>query len=620
MLIGSLQVGYSGLMGQQTRLDAIGHDLTNVNTSGYRGTSVSFENTLAQSVKGGNTIGENPFQINHGTNINAMSTVNKQGAILSTGRVGDIAIDGRGFLVAQTPEGTRYTRDGGLFLNAPDATGASTLSQRSTSAAILGVNWDSTTGALPSLTGIVAADLEPISFTIGALEPARATTTTSIIGNIPRDGGIAQEGTQLSSNPWFTNYADALLGDGNGGAIDVNGRLETTATLAIGDNVYINDSTNKDVFKISADLGGGIYEIEGSETFLSIGNVKLNVPATTNDVITEVLNSKNQLLMKDGNSILMQAVLGEETEISETFSNPTATLGTFTTWMGERLGLSDTAVSAGTTFGAPNSGSLNVQGNRGEVNDITTLMLKSGDISENFVKVSSADGLSVSTETQVFDESGVEHNVRMSVVRTGTASTGDAIWSWTAQTSDASTDNIGVGSGTVTMNEFGDITSGQAGSVSVPLGATTLTYALDFSTLTGFAGDETLLQSGQDGYSSSNLEGWSVGSSGEIIGSFSNGMKRSLAQVAMASFINESGLVRSGDSLWSTGVASGTPSLGASGTGNRGSIMDRSLEASNVSSEESMTGLILTQRSYQSNARVITTSDEMLQNIIQLKR
>jgi len=124
----------------------------------------------------------------------------------------------------------------------------------------------------------------------------------------------------------------------------------------------------------------------------------------------------------------------------------------------------------------------------------------------------------------------------------------------------------------------------------------------------------------QDGTSSGTLQSFTVGSDGTITGSFSNGTTGTLGQVALASFADEQGLSRNGDNTYSPTLASGQPTVGAPLTGGLGSITDGALEQSNVDIATEFANLIVAQRSYEANARVITTFDQIAQDTIALKQ
>ena len=107
---------------------------------------------------------------------------------------------------------------------------------------------------------------------------------------------------------------------------------------------------------------------------------------------------------------------------------------------------------------------------------------------------------------------------------------------------------------------------------------------------------------------------------GLITGTFSNGRSQALGQIAMATFSNPNGLQKNGSSLYSATVNSGTAQIGVAGQGGRGTLSGGTLEMSNVDLAAEFTNLIVAERGFQANSRVITTSDQILQDLVNLKQ
>jgi flagellar hook protein FlgE len=133
--------------------------------------------------------------------------------------------------------------------------------------------------------------------------------------------------------------------------------------------------------------------------------------------------------------------------------------------------------------------------------------------------------------------------------------------------------------------------------------------------LTQFGGPSSAAAISQDGSAAGTLTDVSVDTSGIVQGLFSNGLTVALAQLAVARFNNDSGLLREGNNNFSTSPASGNPLLGSAGTAGRGTIIAGTLEGSNVDIAQEFSRLILAQRGFQINARVITLSNEVLQEL-----
>jgi len=151
-------------------------------------------------------------------------------------------------------------------------------------------------------------------------------------------------------------------------------------------------------------------------------------------------------------------------------------------------------------------------------------------------------------------------------------------------------------------------------------GAVASSIELDVSALTQYGGASTVQAATQDGYAAGSLDSTTIDTSGIIVGKFSNGRTQNLGQVALATFNNPGGLTRVGDTLFSTSNNSGNPSVGTSGTGGRGSLTPGSLEMSNIDLAEQFSKMIITQRGFQANSKIITTSDTMLEELVNLKR
>ena len=141
-----------------------------------------------------------------------------------------------------------------------------------------------------------------------------------------------------------------------------------------------------------------------------------------------------------------------------------------------------------------------------------------------------------------------------------------------------------------------------------------------FDGITSFEAPSATSGQTQDGYPGGDLQQLVVDQTGTIIGVFTNGRSYSLAQVAMAKFVNNEGLMSEGGTLFSASPNSGDPIIGTAGTGGRGTIQPSALEMSNVDLSRSLTQLIVIQRGFQANSKTITTSDQMLNTLLQLKQ
>lgn len=143
---------------------------------------------------------------------------------------------------------------------------------------------------------------------------------------------------------------------------------------------------------------------------------------------------------------------------------------------------------------------------------------------------------------------------------------------------------------------------------------------VDLSDVTGYADVSNLRVTNTDGRAAGSLNDFQVNSAGQVVGVYSNGGTEVLGQVALATFDNPGGLEKAGNSTYTATGAAGQPTVGAPGQNGAGSLSGGSLEMSNVDLSEEFTNLILAQRGFQASSRVITTSDEVLNEVVNLKR
>ncbi|UVC29964.1 flagellar hook protein FlgE [Pantoea sp. SOD02] len=150
-------------------------------------------------------------------------------------------------------------------------------------------------------------------------------------------------------------------------------------------------------------------------------------------------------------------------------------------------------------------------------------------------------------------------------------------------------------------------------------GANALDLDIDLSAITKYSGDSTMKLNEIDGQAPGKYQTFTVGDNGEVVATYSNGKKQTIAQIVLADFANSGGLAAEGNNLWSETPQSGQPFLGTSGSGSFGSVKGSSLEGSNVDMGEEMVNMIVYQRNYQSNSQTIKTQSELLQTLVNLR-
>jgi flagellar hook protein FlgE len=188
-------------------------------------------------------------------------------------------------------------------------------------------------------------------------------------------------------------------------------------------------------------------------------------------------------------------------------------------------------------------------------------------------------------------------------------------WSWTVTAG-------GAGSGTVQFNEEGAWVAGGGNiTVSGSQGTVDTTVALDLDGITMLSSTNSVALTTQDGLAAGSLMGFNISSNtGEVFGIFSNGDQQLIGQLALALFVNPSGLTRQGNNLYLAGLNSGEPRIGQPSAGGRGTVASGYIEGSNVDMSREFSNMIMAQRGFQASSRIITTSDQMLQELVNLAR
>lgn len=222
---------------------------------------------------------------------------------------------------------------------------------------------------------------------------------------------------------------------------------------------------------------------------------------------------------------------------------------------------------------------------------------------------------------KVYDAQGGTHTVTAKFDRTAYDNSTDPTSStWAVSL----TDENGVAvtpSATLTM-EDGKAAPALVDPVTKKATMTLGPYTVDVTDVTSYSGNTDARVFDTDGQTAGALTSlsYTVSDSGEIIGVYSNGLKQTLGQVAMATFKNVQGLEKVGNSLYRTTVNSGYAQVGEPGSAGMGQVISGALEMSNVDLAQEFTNLVVAQRGFQANSRIITTSDEILQELVSMKR
>ena len=175
-------------------------------------------------------------------------------------------------------------------------------------------------------------------------------------------------------------------------------------------------------------------------------------------------------------------------------------------------------------------------------------------------------------------------------------------------------------SGKDIMIEIDKISTGASATMTVAWDLYDDVNKTAYNDMTQFSGSSGVTFQNQDGYATGSVSSVQVGEDGKVTGVFTNGKTKELYQIVLAKFPNYQGLSAVGNNLYAATIDSGEPVIGAAKTSGRGSISQMSLEMSNVDLATEFVKMIVTQRAYQANAKVITTSNEVLQELINMKR
>lgn len=255
--------------------------------------------------------------------------------------------------------------------------------------------------------------------------------------------------------------------------------------------------------------------------------------------------------------------------------------------------------------------------NWSSINPATTTQLEIG----GNLNASTAINGTISYNILVYDSQGGSHIATLTFTRTD-AST----WNWGVSSSDPAISSI-TGSGTLTFGADGKIAPNTTATGTLTFNMnTTVTNAnigpvsLDLSKLTMFSSETDLRELSKDGNEAGSLESINIDKYGVVSGIYSNGRRQIIGQIAIADFQNPIGLEKIGNTMFINTVNSGDPMIGTAGTATRGAINPGTLEMSNVDLANEFADMIVTERGFQANAKIITTSDEILQDLVNMKR
>jgi flagellar hook protein FlgE len=626
------------LRAHQGWIDVIGNNLANANTMGFKGSRTLFADLFSITHRPGTPPtgglgGTNPLQQGLGVQLASVDRRLHQGALNSTGRTFDLALQGRGLFALTDGDQTLYSRVGAF-----------------------GLDGDGNMIDLRSGFRVLDANGQAFSIDTRGVFPPSATTSVGFAGNLPRTvtGPLAEELT--SSSAFHEGTAAAMTGTLagpftipagetwrmeltlNGGAPQQVSIAGTGAPLTAQDVVdEINDQTED----VLATVGSGGEIVLTSSRSGTASTVKV-VPGTANQDLKSLLGLADFAQgtetvagaatdLNDLTTNLADYASGDLIQVSGTDTDGAPVVATFVygtdgTTLGDLVGFLEARFAQSTVALDAATGEITVTSDTtGEaelslsLTDGAAQAGRSAWSSSFFAVTTNGTGPDeVTTSTEVFDSTGAAHVLTFEYVRQE-----DGTWDCAVSVPD---DEGTVISGTIdgiTFNEDGSILTPTSADIEVQFGtlaAQTLTVDLGtsgaFDGLTQFGSAASVVSDEQDGYAAGELASLEVEADGTIQGYYTNGETQALGSFGIATFANEGGLEEVGDSYFRTTANSGARVLGAGQIAGAGEVVGGALEASNVDTAEEFVALIQAQRGYQANARVITVQDELLSEIV----
>ena len=581
----ALFTGLSGLISNSRRLDVIGNNIANVNTTAFKSNRMQFTPTFSRNFSlgtapGANSGGTNPGQIGLGVTVAGTQRNFNNGAIGATGVATDVAIEGDGFFIVDLA-GTRHFTRAGNFVRNPQ----NELVTQS-GARVMGFGVD-------EQFNVIEGNLVSLAVPVGTLTLAEASRNVIFNGNLNASGQVGTTGSVHTSRAWYTDAAMTI-------PVDANTNLSTT-------DIYMSDGAGGSVLAFDSSVNPKSITVSGIE--------------------------------KGGKDLGSKTFAFSATPVAGTDSNGVL-LSDFTDFIKDVLGLDNSAVGSASNLGGNvvinASGQLVITGNEGTVQD---LALETADFVVNapgagsgqplvLQKSGPANGESVRTSFVVYDSLGTPLTIDLTFTLQQTSASGGTTWRFVAESNDNDALQRLIGLGEVTFDASGHFTNAtnQSFSITRTNGAVSpLTVNMDFNSGTNAVSSLTDSASNiaavyQDGSPIGTLSNFSIGEDGRISGSFTNGLTRTIGQVALAKFSNPEGLVDAGDNLFRTGPNSGTPLVAMPRDFGTGRLVGGALELSNVDLSQEFINMILASTGYSAASRVITTTDELIKQLLVLGR
>ncbi len=580
----SLFSGVSGLKTHQTRMDVIGNNIANVNTTAYKSSSMVFSELISQTTQkasGPNattgTGGTNAKQIGLGVKGGAINTnISTQGAAQSTGNPFDIMISGSSFFVVNNGSENFFTRDGSFYVD-----GAGNLCMTSNGYNVMGWQVDEETMTIKQDTVSALRIMSAANMTY----PPEATTKAYVSGIIDKNN---TDVTSQAGKAINLNFYDAL-------------GYSYTAKLVIKQSAVDNEYSIE-LSKI-LDANGEELDIEGV-TFGAATSQKVNSTVTLDATAYKWENNELQTIA--GATVCNLADLFaatatmEDPQLNTEDADAMAALDELAKAYGYEGATQDFLNLTVELTNNPDSGTT----------------FTSGTYTVQQLLHNQAKGLQPCLTTPA--EAIMEEYENFGLEKFDT--TGRNFEGATLVYDAANGPFLGInGVPNVTDVTLGlSALGGNFSDISIDFATSSMYDNSGTCTVAATAGDTKGLGMGRK---LGDMSGVSIQQNGMIYASYDNGMTKLLGQIAVAEFANVSGLEKAGDNLYSATLNSGEfDGIGVDITANGGKMSTGQLEMSNVDLSAEFTEMITTQRGFQANSRIITVSDTLLEELTNLKR
>ena len=566
-LTSALNTSLNGLSLNETSIDVIGNNIANAGTNGFKASTVRFATQLSRTLSVGSAPnppfsgGTNPLQIGLGADVAAISRDFTQGSISNSTSPYDLAIQGEGFFILDGPNGRVYSRNGNFSRNSA----ADLVNDQGMFVQGYAVDDD---------FNLITTQLSNLNIPIGVLNVAQQTTEIALTGALFPTGEIATQGS--------VNLSEVLT-DTSTGLPATGGSLLADLENESGVPLFDFSSSSQQTVTFTPRKGGRRIE---SVDFL----------------IDETLTDLDALM----------------------------------TYFDEVLAIQSggTIPPDGGTLGQPGvdvvGGQITIVGNSGEVNAIEIgpgdLLADGQVVPISFQESQEADGHSTGTDFVVYDSLGQAVNVRLTAVLEGSAP-GETTYRWYLESAEDSGDDVAIATGQLTFDSLGNVSGGDSVNFSLQRDDTAavspMQIEMDLSQISGISSEAAgslLILNSQDGSPPGTLQSFVIDENGIINGVFDNGNVNTLGQVILARFANPDGLIEDGSTTFREGVSSGVPALTNPGTFGVGTIRAGAIELSNTDIGKNLVELIVASTNYRGNARVISSVQQLVDELLVLGR